>query len=477
MDKLLCDELVQEIFQRLPPSTSSSVSLVSKRWLRIYRTSTTTLSLRLTTHPSTLPSLSSLLSHYPFLSSLSLLLPPDPTTSATAKTTAFADHLLFLVSSFCPQLLSLRFLAGPVSPSSLASLASSCTQLTSLYINLSRPLFLMWVLKFPSLKELSVTVCSGDGADHAVDPNWEYGFSAEEDSAAELGLDSLCLSGIGAGDWGFGWLWRSCRKLRKLQLKSCEGIGDGGSFSSFESCLQGVQELELRTCRAIIDGVLLKVAENCDSLTSLLVYDGGSSEGLLRFFSQSRCNLRKVDFRLPLDLNNDHLLAVAMNFRSLSSIKLQSCCLVSGEGLRALAIAASSGLEELALVNCDVVEREPGLLATLGQNLRKLRKLDLSYNEMLVDKEFMSMLVSCNDLVDLRLRGCRRLTTAAMVSIFKSCKRLESVDIMHCRGIQAEAIEYLVLNSPQLREVQVEQSKISDAAKTCASRKFIEADA
>ncbi|KAM2011361.1 hypothetical protein ACFX1T_023353 [Malus domestica] len=447
MDKLLCDELVQEIFQRLPPSTSSSVSLVSKRWLRIYRTSTTTLSLRLTTHPSTLPSLSSLLSHYPFLSSLSLLLPPDPTTSATAKTTAFADHLLFLVSSFCPQLLSLR------------------------------PLFLMWVLKFPSLKELSVTVCSGDGADHAVDPNWEYGFSAEEDSAAELGLDSLCLSGIGAGDWGFGWLWRSCRKLRKLQLKSCEGIGDGGSFSSFESCLQGVQELELRTCRAIIDGVLLKVAENCDSLTSLLVYDGGSSEGLLRFFSQSRCNLRKVDFRLPLDLNNDHLLAVAMNFRSLSSIKLQSCCLVSGEGLRALAIAASSGLEELALVNCDVVEREPGLLATLGQNLRKLRKLDLSYNEMLVDKEFMSMLVSCNDLVYLRLRGCRRLTTAAMVSIFKSCKRLESVDIMHCRGIQAEAIEYLVLNSPQLREVQVEQSKISDAAKTCASRKFIEADA
>ncbi|KAM1058585.1 hypothetical protein ACFX2I_023304 [Malus domestica] len=447
MDKLLCDELVQEIFQRLPPSTSSSVSLVSKRWLRIYRTSTTTLSLRLTTHPSTLPYLSSLLSHYPFLSSLSLLLPPDPTTSATAKTTAFADHLLFLVSSFCPQLLSLR------------------------------PLFLMWVLKFPSLKELSVTVCSGDGADHAVDPNWEYGFSAEEDSAAELGLDSLCLSGIGAGDWGFGWLWRSCRKLRKLQLKSCEGIGDGGSFSSFESCLQGVQELELRTCRAIIDGVLLKVAENCDSLTSLLVYDGGSSEGLLRFFSQSRCNLRKVDFRLPLDLNNDHLLAVAMNFRSLSSIKLQSCCLVSGEGLRALAIAASSGLEELALVNCDVVEREPGLLATLGQNLRKLRKLDLSYNEMLVDKEFMSMLVSCNDLVDLRLRGCRRLTTAAMVSIFKSCKRLESVDIMHCRGIQAEAIEYLVLNSPQLREVQVEQSKISDAAKTCASSKFIEADA
>ncbi|KAM1565604.1 hypothetical protein ACFX1Z_044390 [Malus domestica] len=443
MDKALCDELIQEVFQRLPPSTSSTVSLVSKRWLHLYRTSTTSLSLRLTPHHSTLPSLSSLLSHYPFLSFLSLLLPSDPTTAA--KNTAFSDHLLLLVSSFCPQLRSLR----------------------------SRPLFLMWVIKFPSLKELSILVCSGD----SVDPNWEHGFSAEEDSAAELGLESLCLSGIGAGDWGFGWLWRSCRKLKKLQLKSCEGIGDGGSFSSFAMCLQGVQELELRTCRAIIDGVLLKVAENCDSLTSLLVYDGGSRDGLLKFFSRRRCNLRKLDFRLPLDLNNDHLLAVAKNFRSISSIKLQSCCLVSGEGIKALAIAASSGLKELALVNCDVVEREPGLLATLGQNLRQLRKLDLSYNEMLVDKEFASMLVSCNDLVDLRLRGCEGLTYDAMVSIFKSCKRLESVDIMHCSGIQAEAIQFLVLSCPQLRQVQVEQSKVTDAAKTWASCKFVAADA
>ncbi|BFG26838.1 hypothetical protein CerSpe_131120 [Prunus speciosa] len=164
-----------------------------------------------------------------------------------------------------------------------------------------------------------------------------------------------------------------------------------------------------------------------------------------------------------------------MNFRSLSSLKLQSCCLVSDEGLRVLGAAMSSGLEELALVNCDVVEREPGLLSTLGQNFRQLRKLDLSYNEMLVDKELASMLVSCNYLVDLRLRGCKGLTNAAMVCVFKSCKYLENVDIIRCCGMQAEAIEFFVMNSPQLRQVQVEQSKISDAAKTWASHKFIEA--
>ena len=91
---------------------------------------------------------------------------------------------------------------------------------------------------------------------------------------------------------------------------------------------------------------------------------------------------------MPLDLNNDHLLAVAVNFRTLSSLRLQSCYLVRGEGLKALGVAMSYGLEELALINCDVVEREMGLLATLGRNLNQLKKLDLSYNEIVTTRVF-----------------------------------------------------------------------------------------
>ncbi|XP_062106932.1 uncharacterized protein LOC133818209 [Humulus lupulus] len=479
MDSLLCDELLQEIFQRLPPCSSSSVSLVSKRWLYLYRTSKTSLALQLTLQKSTIPALSTLLSHYPFLSSLSIILPLEPTTGdgdgdgPLVKTT-FSDDLLLLASSSYPRLHGLRFLAGPVSRSSLVSLSSTCTHLTSLCINLSRPLFLTWLLNFPLLKELSIMVCHGEGFDHEVKDNLEYGFSSSDDFDAELGIESLCLSGIRTDDWGMGWLWRSCDKVKKLQLRSCESIGDGGSFSSFTRCLQGIQEVELRTCRSIVDGVLLKLAEYSHSLISLLVYDGGSREGLLRFFSHCSCNLQKLDLRLPLDLNNDHLLAASVNFRTLSSLRLQSCCLVSGEGLKALGAAMSSGLEELALINCDVVEREPGLLTTLGQNLKQLRKLDLSYNEMLLDKELISMLVSCHYLVDLNLRGCKGLANSAMITMSKSCKRLENVDIMNCCGIESEAVELLVLNSPKLRKVLVEESKLSHAAKTWASLKFIQ---
>jgi len=134
----------------------------------------------------------------------------------------------------------------------------------------------------------------------------------------------------------------------------------------------------------------------------------------------------------------------------------------------------ADGFEELALINCDVVERESGLLTTLGQDLKRLRKLDLSFNDMLLDKELISMLVSCNSLNELKVRGCKKLTNLSMVSLTKCCKKLQSVDVMYCCGIEAHGVELFVLNSPKLRLLQVEENKVSDVARTWASNKFIE---
>ncbi|KAK7339572.1 hypothetical protein VNO77_20249 [Canavalia gladiata] len=461
MDNTLYDELLQEIFRRLPSSSSSSVSVVCKRWLRLYRSSTTALSLRFSPNSSLLPSLSSFLSHHPFLSSLSLSLSPPPPFS-------LSSHLLSLISSSCPNLHSLTLTPSPLSLSSLLSLSTSCPHLNSLSITLSRPVLLNWLLSFPCLKHLSIFMSSESSHDDAeVDRDLE-----SEDSDAELGLESLCLVGIRGDDWRLGWLWERCTKLKRLKLQACQAIG--GSSSSFVKCLQGLQEVELRTCRSVVDVVLLELLEHCSSLNSLLVHDGGSREGLLHFFSQFSSKVLKLDLRLPLDLNNHHLAALALNFRSLSNLRLQSCCLVTGEGLKALGMAMSNGLEELALINCDVVEREPGLLATLGQHLRQLKKLDLSHNEMLLDKELISMLVSCVHLTDVKVRGCKGLTGVAMVCMLRSCKRLENVDIMHCFGIEADAVEMFVKNSSRLKRMEVEETKLSDAAKMWASNKFIQ---
>ncbi|OIW09390.1 hypothetical protein TanjilG_20987 [Lupinus angustifolius] len=471
MDNILCDELLEEIFLKLPPS--SSLSLVSKRWLHLHRSSTTSLSLSLSPLSSIPPSLSSLLHHHPSLSSLSLRLSPPPTAATTAAF-AFSSNLLSLVSSCCVNLRSLAFHVGPVSLSSLTSLSKACTFLNSLSVTLPRRVFLKWVLCFPSLKHLSIEFHEVEvESQHGVLESYNFDEDDGDDGEFELGLESVCFVGINGDDYGVGWLWRRCKKLKRLKLQRCQGIG--GSYSCFVQCLKSIEEVEIRTCRVVADGILFKLAENCYSLKSLLLYDGGGSrEGLLYFFSQCRSNLNKLDLRLPMDLDNNHIQSVAMNFRCITSLRLQSCYLLSGEGLKAVGLVMSNVLEELALINCDVVGSESGLLATLGQHLRKLRKLDLSHNEMLLDKELISMLVSCVHLIDLRLRGCKRLTSVAMVSMLRSCKRLENVDIMNCFGIESESIEMLVKKSPRLRRIEVEGNKISDAARMWASNRFIE---
>ncbi|KAM7280695.1 hypothetical protein ACFE04_007829 [Oxalis oulophora] len=474
MDGVLCDELLQEIFTRLPPSTtnttatatSSSISLVSKRWLNLYRSSKTSLSLRLNISTISIPSLSSFLSHYPYLSTLSLLL-----LSTGNHTLTTADQLLFVASSSFPNLKTLKVSPLPVSASALFSLSKTCNQITSLTVSLSRnDLHFNWVCLFSSLKALSLYICDFSAT---LAPGLCLNIETDDDDI-ELGLESLCLNGIGLDDCGVGSLWSRCRNVKNLKLTSCESLGDGGSFSSFINCLQGLEELELRTCRTIVDGVMLKLTDNAINLRSLLVYDGGNRDSILHFINNCPCDLQKLDLRLPLDLDNEHLIAIGLNFPNLTTFRLQSSCLVTGDGLKSLGIAMNSGLRELALINCDVVERESGLLATLGQYFKHLRTLDLSYNEMLVDKEFISMIVSCNCLTELKIRGCKRLSNMAAISIFKSCKNLELIDIMYCSGIEVDAVETLVLNSRQLRQLKVEDSKISDYARKWASRKWIE---
>ncbi|KAI9177009.1 hypothetical protein LWI28_009825 [Acer negundo] len=213
--------------------------------------------------------------------------------------------------------------------------------------------------------DLYVYVSGRDGVDQNRsfdDFDRETGFFLDDGINSKLGLESLFLSGIRSDNFDVGWQWRSCKRLKKLQLKCCSGIEDEGSFSSFVNCLKGLEEIELWVCRSIVDDVLMKLVENYDSLNSLLVYDSGSRDGLLQFLNHTRSNFRKLDLRLHLDLTNNHLLALAMNFRSLSTLRLQSCCPVNGDGLRTFGIVMSSWLEELALINCDVVKREPGLL-------------------------------------------------------------------------------------------------------------------
>ncbi|XP_058228119.1 F-box/LRR-repeat protein 3-like [Rhododendron vialii] len=281
-------------------------------------------------------------------------------------------------------------------------------------ISLSPSLSFHWLLHFPSLQQLDVVFAS-------LPTEFEYVDAASKGNNldGELKLETLTLEGIGRGNYNLDGLWKSCKKLNKLQLRRCHGIGDDTSVSSFNNCLKGLQEVELRCCGSIVNDILTRLVESCTSLNSLLIRsrDYGYREGLLQFITHSSCNLQKLDLYLPHDLQDNHLLAVAEKFSGLLFLRLENCLLVSHEGLTTMALAMSNSnkLEELALIYCNM---EPGLLTTLGQSFRNLRKLDLSYSYKLADEEFILMLASLNCLRELNVRGCEGLTNASVVSMF-----------------------------------------------------------
>lgn len=504
MDGILCDELLHEIIGRLPPPSFAAVSLVSKRWLSALRSCTTKLSLSIPC-PS-LQLLSAILSHYPNLSSLAILCNPfdedggfyhpqprkqplSPSTSLAMLSVSSDALLLSVAAAPCAsRLVQLRFgsTASPISSSALLSSSTSLINLTNLHLSSVFPLSFHWLSSFPSIKSLSFVFCPKSPITiGAVDAEGEQSVDLAEDdknsSIVMLPLDSLSLSGVRAGHRAMSWLWRRSGNLRWLRLRACEGTGDGPSSPFFPLCLAGLLVLELRACRAIADRVLLRAADHCHALTSLLLYDGGSSDALHHFISRRAASLHTIDLRLPLDLHNDHLSAIASasvgesNSPRLSVLRLQSCCLVTGDGLRAVAKAVGGkAIEELALVNCDVIEREPGLLSFLGQSFPRLRRLDLSYNETLGDKELGAMLSSCASLVELKLRGCSNLTDSVVLCLIACGRlRLEVADLCRCPGISLAGIEIFVLNSLKLSHLIVEKEKISEAAMAMASRRAI----
>ncbi|XP_024975281.1 F-box/LRR-repeat protein 4 [Cynara cardunculus var. scolymus] len=469
MEIILCDELLQEIFHRIPPPSSSAVSLVSKRWLRLFRSSLSALSLRLSPNHASFSTLSSFLSHHTYLSSLSLSSSSSAPAAAAAAATSFSDSLLISISATCPNITRLHLATGPVSLLPLLSLSTACPHLSSLSLILSRNrLSFHFLSSFRALKSLTVVLVGNVSPESSPD---------HYPSSAELQLQSLCLSGIRAGDYQLNWLWRNCsyKTLTKLVFENCDGVGDNYSFSCFMKELKNLHELELKTCRSIVSLILIKLAENhCNYLESLLIYDGGSKDGLLHFIRETRCNLQKLDLRLPLDLDDNHLFEIGAKFNRLRVLRLQSCSMVTGEGFKSLGLALSENLEELSLTNCDVINRHNGFLVELAQNLKNVKILDLSYNHMLLDKEFASMISSYCDLRKLKLRGCSKLTNSSLISLCKNCKHLESIDLLYCHGFQIEGVEFLILNSPELRKLQVEDRKLSEVARRWMTNKFIE---
>jgi hypothetical protein len=77
-------------------------------------------------------------------------------------------------------------------------------------------------------------------------------------------------------------------------------------------------------------------------------------------------------------------------------------------------------------------------------------------------------------VVEIGLRGCCVLTDASLYSLIKHFRKtLEIVNITRCSGIGENMIERFVEEMNWLREIIIEENKVSEVAKAIADQKGI----
>ncbi|KAL0713481.1 hypothetical protein Bca4012_020459 [Brassica carinata] len=94
--------------------------------------------------------------------------------------------------------------------------------------------------------------------------------------------------------------------------------------------------------------------------------------------NNSRCNdtLKTLDLRLPMDLMDEHIVSLAANFKSLSTLRFTSCYFMTGESLKEDArrdvLSDMENKDKDKVVNIDNNDADPQLVATFACDIYKL---------------------------------------------------------------------------------------------------------
>ncbi|GAQ81704.1 Leucine rich repeat/RNI-like superfamily protein [Klebsormidium nitens] len=175
-----------------------------------------------------------------------------------------------------------------------------------------------------------------------------------------------------------------CRNLSTFKLHPCRaGPIDSQGVAALAS-LTNLQTLQLTNLVNEIDPAFQPISQQCSGLTSLRITD------CPRF---SRWALRRLAFHCgkltKLDVSRCKKLAM---YEALVDLKL------------------CTNLEDLTLDHC-IIESQPELFKSLGENLGKLRRLFA--------------------------RGCTGMDEASLGYVLLGCRRLDTMVLTHCRLLQS----------------------------------------
>ena len=259
------------------------------------------------------------------------------------------------------------------------------------------------------------------------------------------------------------------KKIKTLKLSCCRNVSGEGVMIIAERC-KDLEGLWIGNIRGIGDDVMEKLGE-CKKLSILHVNDclGMTDQSLLKFV-QADDQLQFKNYSLEIlnlcnneSITNSGIEKLAKGSPRLRSLMLSGCTQISDVALDHL-VAYCPMMETLDLEECSITNLGLTIIANSNWTLC-LKHLCLSYCDAITDTSVLYLLNRCQQLIELEVDNCSKLTDGLLDGIAASKYRIQNLEVFDCRGISDKAISRLEANGVRVRSfytVQQRRTRYSD---------------
>eukprot|EP00249_Psilotum_nudum_P017118 c26170_g2_i1 orf=338-2623(+) len=204
-------------------------------------------------------------------------------------------------------------------------------------------------------------------------------------------------------------------KLRKLQIRKCDGIDDRISAAASLQFCESVKVLCISNCKHVSYNCLAIIGHICQHLTEL-------------------------DLSGLVDMNDEGLLALLqMGNCQLESINLSGCVRVTDQAISVVAKWCGSSLRNLTLDGCKMLTDKS--LKVIAKNCSHLQDLDASQCNV-SDKGVAALLLKRGGgLSSINLSGCSSITDKILPFFEKKCTSLVGLNLKNCQGLSRKLLD------------------------------------
>lgn len=269
-------------------------------------------------------------------------------------------------------------------------------------------------------------------------------------------LQSIKLDGCQVTCLGLKAIGKWCVSLRELSLSKCLGVTDEG-LSFLLTKHRDLRKLDITCCRKITHLTIAHITNSCSSLTSLRMESCSLVSGEAFVLIGQRCHfLEELDLT-DNEINDEGLKSIS-RCAKLSILKLGICLNITDEGLIHIGICCSK-LKELDLYRSAGIS-DWGILA-IARGCAGLEMINIAYCKNITDRSLIS-LSKCSKLNTLESRGCPLITSLGLAAIAVGCKQLNKLDIKKCHNIDDAGMIPLAHFSQNLRQINLSYTSVTD---------------